>query len=140
MTLHLEDAALDLRVPHVDVVVQACTEDHVHVSVPIQCVHTKLVTLRKDVLKLERVHVPQRNLLIHTCRGDVAHRRDRQEVEDVTSVDLVFILTNVFEIDVVGMDLTFKTGGEDPIDGLTAPFDWTQIKLRFKSSAQVETS
>ena len=50
VTLHLEDAALDLRVPHVDVVIQARTEDHVHVSVPVQCVHTELVTLRKDVL------------------------------------------------------------------------------------------
>ena len=84
--------------------------------------------------------MPQRNLLVHASRGDVAHRRDGQEVENVASVDLVFILANVFKVDVVGMDLAFKTSGEDSINWLTAPFDWTQIKLRFKSLAQVETS
>lgn len=73
VALHEEDTLLNLRVPHEDVVVEAGREDHVHVSVPVQGVHAMLVTICEGMLLLERVHVPEDDLVVHASRGDVTH-------------------------------------------------------------------
>lgn len=66
MTLHYKDFWLDLRVPHVDIVIETGTEDHVHVCIPVQCVHSELMTLGKFVLKSEIIHFPKCDDSVHT--------------------------------------------------------------------------
>ena len=78
VTLHEEDSRFDLRIPHVDVMVETRAQDHVHVCVPVQSVHSKLMTLREFVLEREIVHFPESDDFVHATRGQVAHRRDRK--------------------------------------------------------------
>ena len=73
VALHDEDFRLDLWVPHVDVVVETGTEDHIHVCIPVQRMHSKLMSLRKFVLKCEVIHFPKRDDSVHTARGQIAH-------------------------------------------------------------------
>ena len=76
--LHEEDSRLDLRVPHVDVMVETRTQDHVHVRVPVQRMHSQLMALREFVLEREIVHFPESDDFVHAARGQVAHRWDRK--------------------------------------------------------------
>ena len=78
VTLHEEDSRFDLWVPHVDVMVETRAQDHVHVSVPVQRVHSQLMALGEFVLQREIVHFPESDDFVHAARGQVAHRWDRK--------------------------------------------------------------
>ena len=65
MALHEEDFLLNLRVPHYNIVVKSSAENHVHVGVPVESVHSKCMAWDELVLKFERVHVPKCNDFIH---------------------------------------------------------------------------
>ena len=67
--LHEEDSRLDLRVPHVDVMVETRAQNHVHVCVPVQRVHAQLMAVREFVLEREIVHFPESDDFVHAARG-----------------------------------------------------------------------
>ena len=78
VALHEENSRLYLWVPHVDVMVETRAQDHVHVSIPVQRMHSQLMAVREFVLQREIVHFPESDDFVHAARGQVAHRRDRK--------------------------------------------------------------
>ena len=123
MTWHTEHARSDLRVPETDIMVESSAQNHVHVGVPVEGVNTELMAIGENMLQLESVHIPERNLSIHASRGDVTHRWDREQVHNVTIVNLFFVLANILQISIVGMNFAFETSGEDLVEGSASPFD-----------------
>ena len=66
VTLHDKDFPFDLGVPHVDIVVETSTKDHVHVCIPVKSVHSQLMTLLKFVLQCKIIHLPECNDSVHS--------------------------------------------------------------------------
>ena len=51
MTLEAEDAWFDLRVPHVDIMIETGTQNHVHICVPIKGMHSKLMSVCEEFIE-----------------------------------------------------------------------------------------
>ena len=103
--------------------IQTGAENHVHVGIPIKCVHAKLMTILEFMLQLQGVHLPQRNYLVHACGGDIVHGGDWKQVHDVARVHWLIIFAHIFQLDIVGVDFTIEACSEDPIERRATPFD-----------------